>query len=56
MMHNARLLTQAIEKQFYDQAIYGSVYQVYQIWGAAKNVDWTPQPDEMLRLQLAKPK
>ena len=46
----------AIEKQFYDQAIYGSVYQVYQIWGAAKNVDWTPQPDEMLRLQLAKPK
>lgn len=46
----------AIEKEFYDKAIYGSVYQVYQIWGAAKNVDWTPQPDEMLRLQLAKPK
>jgi ABC-type transport system substrate-binding protein len=45
-----------IEKQFYDKAIYGSVYQVYQIWGAAKNVDWTPQPDEMLRFQLAKPK
>jgi peptide/nickel transport system substrate-binding protein len=45
-----------IEKAFYDQALYGSVYQVYQIWGAAKNVDWTPQPDEMLRLQLAKPK
>ncbi len=45
-----------IQKEFYDKAIYGSVYQVYQIWGVAKNVDWTPQPDEMLRFQYAKPK
>ena len=47
---------QEIQKEFYDKALYGSVYQAYQIWGAAKNIDWTPQPDEMLRFELAKPK
>jgi peptide/nickel transport system substrate-binding protein len=45
-----------IQKEFYEKALYGSVYQVYQIWGSAKNIDWTPQPDEMLRFQTAKPK
>lgn len=47
---------QEVEKAFYDQALYGSVYQVYQIWVASKNVAWDPQPDEMLRFHLAKPK
>jgi peptide/nickel transport system substrate-binding protein len=47
---------QEIMKEFYDKALYGSVYQLYQIWGSAKNIDWTPQPDEMLRFQFAKPK
>lgn len=45
---------QEIEQEFYDKAPYGSVYQLYQIWGAAKNIDWKPQPDEMWRFHLVK--
>ncbi len=45
-----------IQKDFFDKALYGSVYQLSQIWGASKTVDWSPQPDEMWRFGLAKPK
>jgi peptide/nickel transport system substrate-binding protein len=44
-----------IQKQFYDQNLYGSLYQLEQIWGVAADVDWQPQPDEMLRFHLAAP-
>ena len=44
-----------IQKEFFDKAIYGSVYQLEQLWAVSKDVDWNPQPDEMWRFQLAKP-
>ncbi len=43
-----------IQKEFFDKALYGSVYQAYQIWGVSKAIGWDPQPDEMLRFELAK--
>ncbi len=45
-----------IQKEFYDKALYGSVYQLAQIWAVSKKVDWEPQPDEMWRFHLAKAK
>jgi peptide/nickel transport system substrate-binding protein len=44
-----------IQKDFYDQALYSAIYQLDQIWVVSKSVDWTPQMDEMLRFNLAKP-
>jgi peptide/nickel transport system substrate-binding protein len=44
-----------IQKEFFDKAPYGSVYQLAQIWGVSKDLDWTPQPDEMWRFHLVKP-
>jgi ABC-type transport system substrate-binding protein len=44
-----------IQKEFFDQAIYGSVYQLEQLWAVSKDVDWNPQPDEMWRFHLANP-
>jgi peptide/nickel transport system substrate-binding protein len=43
-----------IQKEFYDQAPYGAVYQLEQLWGVGKNLDWHPQPDEMWRFHLVK--
>lgn len=44
-----------IQKEFYDKAIYGSVYQLEQLWAVSKDVNWNPQPDEMWRFHLATP-
>jgi peptide/nickel transport system substrate-binding protein len=46
---------QEIQQEFFDQALYGSVYQLEQIWAVSPGVSWTPQPDEMLRFHLATP-
>ena len=46
---------QEIQQEFFDKAPYGSVYQLDQIWGVSKDLDWTPQPDEMWRFHLVKP-
>ncbi|MCC7163038.1 MAG: hypothetical protein IT331_11130 [Anaerolineae bacterium] len=47
---------QEIQQEFFDKAPYGSVYQLNQIWGVAKNLDWQPQPDEMWRFNQVKSK
>lgn len=44
-----------IQKEFFDKALYPAIYQINQIWAVSKSVDWTPQMDEMLRFNLAKP-
>ncbi len=45
----------AIQQAFYEQNLYGSLYQLEQIWGVSTDVAWDPQPDEMLRFHLAAP-
>lgn len=44
-----------IQKEFFEKSPYGSVYQLSQIWGVSKDLDWTPQPDEMWRFHLVRP-
>ena len=45
-----------IIRQFYEKGILVGLYRMDQIWAADKDVDYTPQSDEMYRFFLAKPK
>ena len=45
-----------IIRQFYEKGILTGLYRMDQIWAADKDVEYTPQSDEMYRFFLAEPK